>query len=206
MDIEEITRNYNRFRFGEDNFHELMHHKIRRILLVSTFYDAFILEQDGHLAEQIRVDYRQLKLTQAPRITTVPTAEMALSVIKEKSFDLVISLMRIGGPSPFALASQIKEIEPELPVILLLNVASDLAYIDRFSDEMEAIDDVFLWRGDSMLFLAMLKCFEDRANAPRDTERGLVRVILLVEDSIPDYSRFLQIGRASCRERVYTKV
>ena len=193
MDIVQITRNYNRFRFGEDNFHELMRHKVRRILLVSTFYDAFILEQDGHLAEQIRVDYRQLKLTSAPRITTVPTADMALQMVQKRSFDLVITLMRIGGMTPFAMADEIKKVRPNLPVVLLLNVASDLAYIDKSSEDMAHIDDVFLWRGDSMLFLAMLKCLEDKINAPHDTLRGLVRVILLVEDNIPDYSRFLPL-------------
>lgn len=191
MNILEMTNNYNKFRFGEDNFHELMQYKVRKILLVSTFYDAFILEQDGHLAEQIRVDYREMKLSSAPRITTVPTAAMGIETLKTQDFDLVITMMRVGTTSPFKLSRDIKKMKPDLPVVLLLNISSDLNIVQQNEGELKYFDGVFLWRGDSMLFLAILKTMEDRINARHDTRRGMVRIVLIVEDSIYDYSRFL---------------
>ena len=39
-------------RAGID-FQDLMPHRIHEILLVASPYDAFILEEDGHLTEQI---------------------------------------------------------------------------------------------------------------------------------------------------------
>ena len=53
MDITELNYYYNKFKYGEDIFHTLMQKRMKEILLVSTFYDAFIFEQDGRLAEQI---------------------------------------------------------------------------------------------------------------------------------------------------------
>jgi CheY-like chemotaxis protein len=191
MKMEELNYYYNKFKFGEDIFHQLMQKRVRDILLVSTFYDAFIFEQDGRLSEQIFGEYRQLNLTTAPRITSVPTGEDALEILKKQSFDLVITMMRIGDIGPFQLAKEIKSKQPDLPVLLLLNVASDYVIWENHTEDRQHIDDVFLWNGDTKLFLAMVKNVEDQMNVAFDTAHGLVRVILLVEDSLHYYSLFL---------------
>lgn len=191
MKMEELNYYYNKFKFGEDIFHQLMQKRVRDILLVSTFYDAFIFEQDGRLSEQIFGEYRQLNLTTAPRITSVPTGEDALEILKKQSFDLVITMMRIGDIGPFQLAKEIKSKQPDLPVLLLLNVASDYVIWENHTEDRQYIDDVFLWNGDTKLFLAMVKNVEDQMNVAFDTAHGLVRVILLVEDSLHYYSLFL---------------
>ena len=190
MDLKELNYYYNKFKFGEDNFHNLMKRRVHEILLVSTFYDAFIFEQDGRLSEQIYGEYMQLNLSTAPRITSVPTGYQALELIKRKKFDLVITMMRIGEISPFKLSEKIKKENPQLPILLLLNVKNDVCLIDKDSDEMKYIDNVFSWNGDSKIFLTMVKYIEDLWNVQNDTEIGLVRVILLVEDSLHYYSMF----------------
>lgn len=191
MKMEDLNYYYNKFKFGEDIFHQLMQKRVRDILLVSTFYDAFIFEQDGRLSEQIFGEYRQLNLSTAPRITSVPTGADALEKLKTQNFDLVITMMRIGEIGPFQLAKAIKQDNPDLPVLLLLNVASDYIIWENHAEDKHYIDDVFLWNGDTKLFLAMVKNVEDNMNVEFDTSHGLVRVILLVEDSIHYYSLFL---------------
>ncbi len=193
MDISKLNYYYNKFKFGEDNFHNLMKYHIKEILLVSTFYDAFIFEQDGRLSEQIFGEYRQLNLSTAPRVTSVPTGKQALEMLKNRSFDLVITMMRIGEISPFELSHRIKQRYPNMPILLLLNVQSDISIVEKNEDEMQYIDKVFLWNGDTKLFLAMVKMVEDAHNVEYDTKKGYVRVILLIEDSIKYYSMFLPL-------------
>ncbi len=193
MKMEELNYYYNKFKFGEDIFHNLMQTQIKEILLVSTFYDAFIFEQDGRLSEQIFGEYRQLNLSTAPRITSVPSGKDALHKLEQNSYDLVILMMRIGEIGPFELSKLIKDKKPDLPVLLLLNVQSDLVIIENHKDEMGFIDDVFIWNGDTKLFLAMVKNIEDKLNVAHDTEIGLTRVILLIEDSVHYYSIFLPL-------------
>ena len=53
MDIEELNYYYSKFKYGEDISHALMPFRVREVLLVSTFYDAFIFEQDGRLSERL---------------------------------------------------------------------------------------------------------------------------------------------------------
>ncbi|MCD4711177.1 MAG: pyruvate, phosphate dikinase, partial [Bacteroidales bacterium] len=55
------------------------------------------------------------------------------------------------------------------------------------------IDRLFVWNGDSSIFFAMVKHLEDKVNVENDTQLGLVKTILLVEDSEIYYSRYLPL-------------
>lgn len=193
MEVKELYHYYNKFRYGGEIFHKLMKFRVKNILLVSTFYDAFIFEEDGRLSDQIFGEYHKLNLSLLPEINAVPTGEEALKKIDENDYDLVITTMRIGEITPFKMADKIKEKYPDVAIILLLNSRSDIDYINKNRKLLTSIDDVFLWNGDSHIFLAILKYVEDKKNIDYDTKKGLVRVILVVEDSIYYYSKFLPI-------------
>ena len=164
METKKLNYYYDKFKSGEDIFYNLMKNRVQEILLVSTFYDAFIFEQDGRLSEQISGEYRQLNLSTAPRITTVTTGTGALNALEDKKFDLIITMLRIGEISAFELSKKIKEKDPNLPILLLLNVPLDIQLIEQYDEEMRFIDEVFLWSGDAKLFLAMVKSVEDKRN------------------------------------------
>ena len=79
---------------SKTNFQDLMPHRIHEILLVASVYDAFILEEDGHLTEQILTEYIGMNFNYAPRVTRVSTGREAIDImVKKKSFlDLKVSL------------------------------------------------------------------------------------------------------------------
>ena len=192
MDTKELNYYYNKFKYGEECYHNLMLDRIENILLVSSFYDAFTFEQDGQLSQQIFGEYRELNLSLVPKITSVPTGEEALKKLETEEFDMVISMMHIGQVTPFELSQKIKETNPNLPIVLLLSMLSDTKYIKN-QESIKKFDDIFLWNGDSKLFLAIIKSIEDKINLDADTRNGLVRVVLMVEDSIKYYSMFLPL-------------
>ncbi|MBN1355003.1 hypothetical protein JXA40_01920 [bacterium] len=183
----------DRNRTDDEIYHDLMHFRIREILLVATNYDAFILQQEGQLTEMIYNEYYTLNLSSAPRITSVPTAAQAQKKLKTKRFDLVIVMMRIPDMTPFQLSRQIKTRFPDLPVILLLKDNAEISLLSEFKNQTSHFDHVFVWNGDSKIFVAMIKSIEDQYNADNDTQMGMVRIILLVEDSIRYISRYLPI-------------
>ena len=59
-------------------FHSLMKRRIKEILLVSSAYDNFILEEDGRLSDQIYAEFHDLNLRTIPHITRVSSAKEAL--------------------------------------------------------------------------------------------------------------------------------
>jgi len=193
IEIKDLNFYYNKFKYGDDTFHSLMQYRIRDILLVSTFYDAFILEQDGHLSVRLFGEYQQLDLSNYPRIVTTPSAEEALRLIGEEHFDLVITLENVGRISSLDLAREIKTLDRKLPILLLLNKTTNPLYFENNSEYAGYFDDIFYWDGDAKIFLTMVKLIEDRHNLRHDTEVGLTRVILLYEKSIKYYSKFLPV-------------
>jgi len=193
MQIDDLLSSYNRFRAREDASYDLFRHRINEILLVSSFYDAFVFEQDGVLSEMLIGHYGELNLSSPPRVTNATTGADAMRMMKSRPFDMVIVTMRVGETTPFDLASRIREVRPGMPILLLLSNPQDLRLVDARRDRVKDIDDIFLWTGDSSVFLAMIKSVEDRLNLAEDTRNGLVRVILVIEDSVPHYSTFLPV-------------
>ena len=171
-------------------FHELMARKVREILLVSSPYDAFILEEDGTLASRIINEYSGLNLSMPPRVTRVATAREALARIEEKDFDLVVTMPFIGETDVRGLGREVKKRCPKLPVILLAHSPRTLVLFGERAD-YPGIDRFFVWTGNSDLLLALVKNLEDSINVERDTRKAGVRVLIFVEDSPVDKSLLL---------------
>lgn len=181
----------NKYKSDYEIQYDLMPFRVREILLVATVYDAYILEQEGKLSEQIFGEYFKLNLSTAPRITSVASGLDAIKKLKKHRYDMVIIMNRVGETSPYSLSKEIKQTHPNLPVLLLLNDNTDIIQLEKHKNELSDFDDYFVWNGDAQVFVAMIKYIEDRRNVKRDTKKGLVRVILLVEDSVRYYSRYL---------------
>ena len=163
-------------------FHELMAQKVTDILLVSSPYDAFIMEEEGRLAERIIQEYKGLNLSRPPKLTWVSTAKEALNALSANTFDLVITMPRLDDMDPSILGRKIKQKFPTLPVFLLAQKTSRLFLDPKYADR-SSFDKLYVWYGNTDLLLALIKNVEDRMNADYDTERAKVRVIILVEDS-----------------------
>ncbi len=173
-------------------FPNLMPRRIEQILLVSSAYDAFILEEDGLLTELIFSEYVDLGLTHAPRVIRVTNGEEALALLRQRSFDLVITMLRVGDMDVSAFSRAVRELRPALPVVLLIANELELARLGDRRAEL-GVDGIYVWQGDAKLFLAIIKATEDRWNVGQDTEVGGVGVIILVEDSVRYRSTLLPL-------------
>jgi CheY-like chemotaxis protein len=177
---------------GFEIFHELMANKIRKILLVFSPFDAFLMEQGGSLTSRIVREYRGLNLSHPPRLIGVSCARDALALLAEKEFDLVITTPQLDDMDCFALGRAIKDIRPDLPVILLAHNIRDVTLIPP-APATVTIDRFYLWSPNPDFLMALVKNVEDHLNAARDTKRAKVRVLILVEDSPLYLSYFLPL-------------
>lgn len=172
---------------------DMMKYKIKHILFVATLYDAFILESEDSFFERFMGEIYQYSLFSLPRITGVSSSEEALELIGTTHFDLVILMVGIDTTSPIELSKQIKEKNDSLPIYLLLNKKNDVKHFEQIVPTIRSVDKIFVWNGDSLVFFAIVKSTEDKVNVENDTKIGLVRVILLIEDSPIYYSRYLEM-------------
>ncbi len=172
-------------------FRDMMQNRVHEILLISSLYDAFKLEEDGRIGEMIFTEYQDMNLSSAPRITRVSTGDHALRKLRARHYDLVITMARISDMNPFELGRKIKKKYESIPVIMLASNRREYTWAIQRVDNIEGIDKTFIWHGDSNIFTTIVKYIEDRMNAQRDILKGGARAIIVVEDSPKYYSIFL---------------
>jgi hypothetical protein len=178
---------------NRDIFHDLMRYKVKEILLVATLYDAFSIEKEGRFSEHILGEYSQLNLTSMPRVTGVSNYEEAIEQLNSRHFDLVILMIGNDKVTPMQVTARVKSDYPYIPIYVLLNNDREVSSFKLSNPKLVHIDRLFVWNGDSSIFFAMVKHLEDKANVENDTQLGLVKTILLVEDSEIYYSRYLPL-------------
>jgi hypothetical protein len=170
----------------------LMPHQVQNVLLVASAYDSFILEEEGRFSDRLLSQYQELDLSGPPTFEHVSSARKALQQLRRERYDLVITTPHVSDMSPERLGREIAARHAGLPVVLLTYDRAD-AQSWGDGDGRPGIDNVFLWTGDPRLLLGVVKSIEDRKNVDHDTRHGLVRVIIVVEDSPAFYSSFLPI-------------
>ncbi|WP_238480248.1 PEP/pyruvate-binding domain-containing protein [Mangrovibacterium lignilyticum] len=186
-----LTSIYKHKKNDRDIFEELMPTKVKEVLLIATLYDSYSIVREGQFTDKIFGEFLQLNLYTYPRFTSVNSESQAHEIIKKRDFDLVIIMVGVDKNMPIKMADSIYAVKKDLPILLLVNNNGDLRYFQETADKFQSIDRVFVWNGNSNVFLAMVKYIEDKNNIEADTQNGNVRVILLVEDSIQYYSRYL---------------
>ncbi len=179
-------------------FQDLMRFRVNEILLVSSLYDSYILEEDGRIHEMILSEYIDLNLSHAPGLIRVSSGKRAIEMAQEeKRFDLIITTMNVGDMNAFEFAEQARKVAPDTPIVLLTYDNRELTEMSHRQD-VSLFDKVFIWHGDFQILIAIVKYIEDKMNVEHDTGRAGVHSIIVIEDSIEFYSSYLPM--------IYTEV
>ena len=169
-----------------------MPHRVRRILLVQSLYDSFILTEDGQLNDAILRQFVDLNLSQNPDLIRVSTGAKALEMVGRRRVDMIVASIQVGDMNAAELARQIAGVRPEVPVLVLAYNNRKLTDFVAHNDT-SAIERVFLWQGNTSILLAMVKYVEDLHNVSSDTGSSGVPAIIVVEDNVRFYSSFLPV-------------
>lgn len=171
-------------------FQDLMQRRIFNVLLVASPYDAFMMEEDGRIEEQLYFEYVALNLSSPPRVVRVSTVDEAIDRLNKKHFGLVIMMPGMDPSETFEGARRLKQMKPTLPIVVLTPFSKEVSR--RLANEdLSGIDYVFSWLGNVDLLLAIIKLLEDKLNADNDINEVGVQMILVVEDSVRFYSSVL---------------
>lgn len=171
-------------------FQNLMQRRIYNVLLIASPYDAFMMEEDGRIEEQLYFEYTSLNLSSPPRVAQASSYEDAYELLTTKSFDLIIAMPGNDIGQTFREAKTIKQLHPDIPFIVLTPFSREVSR--RLANEdFSGVDYVFSWLGNVDLLLAIIKLMEDKMNSDNDILEVGIQTILLVEDSIRFYSSVL---------------
>ena len=133
------TNSIKKLYFKDTSFASLMRHRIYNILLYASKYDAFALEEDGRVDEQIFNEYVSLNLRYPPRFTLVGSEEEANAALNERTYELIISMPSGDSINPFEWAKKVKEKHNDIPIVVLTPFSKMVS--ERISNEdLSAID------------------------------------------------------------------
>lgn len=176
-----------------DVLYDLQPFKVKEILLFADLYDAYSLEKEGRIFEDVLGEYQQLNLISIPRITGVSNYKELFELLQQKHFDMLIVVTGVEYNRPMKVSKIAKQKYPHLPIFYLLNNNRDINFFEERNRRTALYDRLFVWNGYSNIFFAMIKMVEDRINLENDTKKGQSRIILLVEDSPKYYSRYMPV-------------
>lgn len=172
--------------------HKLTPFKISAILVISSLYNIFNMEEGGMLTSQIVNEYKGLKLENPPQIRGAHSEQNALELLGKQKFDLILIVPNLEDVDPFLLSGRIKERFPDIPIILVSQNKKQLTGLLE-EDKTCGINHIYHWFGGPELLIAIIKTTEDYYNAEHDTVLANVRVVVLIEDATDFYSRLLPI-------------
>lgn len=167
-----------------------MKKRIYHVLLISSAYDAFMLEDDGRIDEQIFNEYVSLNLRYPPQFILASSEEEAFEKFEEEKIDLIITMLSAEETDTFGLAKRIKSRYPNKPIVVLTPFSRKIS-LKVSHEDLSVIDYIFSWLGNADILMAIIKLIEDKMNVEHDVKEVGVQTILLVEDSIRFYSSYL---------------
>jgi CheY-like chemotaxis protein len=165
--------------------------RVQDILLVSSLYDSFTLQEDGRLNELIAGEFLELSLHHTPGLTHVSTGAEAVALAKaERRFNLIITTLRAADMNATELAAEVRRAGLDIPVVAMAYDNDERKDFEAAHD-LSGVEGLFLWQGNARVLVAIVKFVEDRRNVAHDTSAMGVRVVLVVEDNVRYYSSFL---------------
>lgn len=177
--------------FRNTHFSSLIKFRIKRILMICSNYDAFIMEEDGKIESKVYKEYVGLNMSNPPTFVWVESAAAARQTLEnEPDIDMIICMYNEIDKDIFPLAADLKAEGKQIPFVLLMHYSKQIRK-KVMSQTDSGVDFVFSWHGNADLILAIIKLFEDKRNADYDILETGVQAIMLVEDSIRYYSTYL---------------
>lgn len=171
-----------------DLVRDFREYKIKKILLLSSAFDTFMLEEEGRLNTLFSEWYSYEESEYHPSITHVETEKEVLNKVSSEHFDLIILFNKPPNSKIDVFTKKIKE-KTNSPLVLLDNKLKELS--DMVNDPEVKIDKYFTWNGDGKIILSIVHLFEDKKNLEDMINIDKKNCILLIEDSIQHYSSYL---------------
>src|SRR5437867_8207719 len=138
-------------------FQDLMPFRVQDILLVSSLYDSFTLQEEGRLNELLLGEFLKLSLQQIPGLTHVSSGTAALARAEaERRFNLILTTINLGDMDASQLAREVKSRGLDAAVVVLAYDNSERKEFEARRD-MSDIERFFMWQGNARILVAIVK-------------------------------------------------
>ena len=179
--------------------HKLMPYRVRRVLLIATLYDYFMMEEDGRMTQLLNESYSRWNLGYVPELIRVNNVGEILEQQGDRSFELVIMMLRADQAGNHDDMVRLKNVFQAVPIVVLAHNRNDCAKFQSW-DHTGPVDYLFIWQGDGGIIVSIIEFIEDSINASTDTMLAGLQNLLLIEPSPEIYSVYLPVVLSELRD------
>ncbi|HOP26129.1 MAG TPA: PEP/pyruvate-binding domain-containing protein [Candidatus Sabulitectum sp.] len=190
----------------ESTYRSLNRLRIQNVMLLCSLYDYYTVEEDGMLEDILHGASFADETGGAPSFHQVPDAQTALQMLRNPAgvrFDMIICMSTGDGSTFREFTERVKEINETLPVTVLTHNSEELRKVSSRNPGSVPYR-LFTWMGNGEIIGGIIQLAENTMNAPADCGEQGAPCLLLVEDDVTFYSRYLHQGmeviHRSCRD------
>ena len=190
----------------ESTYRNLNRLRIQNVMLLCSLYDYYTVEEDGMLEDILQGASFAGETGGAPSFHQVPDAPTALRMLRDPAgvrFDLIICMSTGDGSTFREFQERVREINGTIPVTVLTHNTEELRKVSSRNPGSVPYR-LFTWMGNGEIIGGIIQLAENTLNAPGDCGELGAPCLLLVEDDVTFYSRYLHQGmevvHRSCRD------
>ncbi len=163
--VDEITGRQRRNAPESDYAIDLPRQTITDVLVVSSDYDFFTLEEGGRLKDSLVKTYSRLGFSFPPSVKQVRTKDLSTALHDFNEPDLVV-FFRKEGDELVQLVAQVREKWKEVRLATLSNYDDN----DPGPTQESPFDASVKWMGDGRIFVKMVLFIEDKIDLERNPD------------------------------------
>ena len=170
--------------------------RVQNVMLLCSLYDYYTVEEDGMLEDILGAAHSAGDFGKAPVITQVSDATTALMMLQGREnthFELIICMSTGENISFSDFTEKVHEIQPGLTVAVLTHNREELRKVSSNNPGIMPYR-LFNWMGTGEIIKGIIHLTEDAHNAPHDCGELNAPCVLLVEDDVLFYSKYLHLG------------
>ncbi|MCK5786552.1 MAG: hypothetical protein KAH54_08335 [Candidatus Sabulitectum sp.] len=175
---------------------DLSKFRVQNVMILCSLYDYYTVEEDGMLEDILETSHSTGHSGKTPVITRVSGATEALTMLRDKSgthFELIICMSTGDSISFTEFTKRVHEIQPDLAVTVLTHNIEELRKVSGNNPGTMPYR-LFNWMGTGEIIQGIIQLTEDTHNALHDCGEVNAPCVLLVEDDVLFYSKYLHQG------------
>jgi len=190
--IEEITGITPKTEKEDKGDEYLRASYVENVLIISPPFDYFLFEEEGRLEELFDEVFGGREFGPIPNVIHVENGGEGKDVLDDTKIDLIIVFSEPMDMELLKFSGLVKDDHPDIPIVLISNDTVEIKEILR-EDSKDTIEEAFTWYGDGRIILSIIQYIEDKKNLKNEVLSKDGKAILLIEDSIQFYSKYLPL-------------
>ncbi len=164
---------------------------LREVLFVASDFNFFQIEEEGRLYRLFNESFSPHGQMNTPKVSHVESPQDAMEYSKLKKPEIILIFNSLSNKDIHETASQLKKVNTDVLVVFIGVDPIEIQKLKKEDDD--SLDWFFTWDGDGRSLVHIVRFLADDLSIKNKRFRENCKYILLIEDSVTYYSRYVSM-------------